>query len=118
MRILDTARRQYAVRWPHTGTDKFGKSTYGSPVELRVRWDRVSETFMDKSGAQRVSKSKVMFASTDTVNEDDVLWEGQLADLDDAHKADPFKNRNAWTVQGVMRTPTLRADDAYCVAML
>lgn len=71
--------KQYAVYWPPVGTDDFGSITYGPAVEVRCRWEEVNELYINKNGAQAVSKSKVY---VDRLLElDGMLWKGEKADL-------------------------------------
>lgn len=49
MDILDTARKQYCVYWPPGGLDDFNNPTYGTPKNLRVRWDASTEVIDRKS---------------------------------------------------------------------
>lgn len=127
MRILDTARQQYAVYWAPTGRDDFGHWEYSEPRELRVRWDETTETVAKGNGQQQTSRAKVMVG--ETLVEGGVLMrtgnEGRdqnvIAGMTTEQKADPFTNPGAWEIMRFDATPLIKVrstDDYYRVAWL
>lgn len=106
-------RRQFAVYWGPSTPDQYGQKTFVEPVELRVRWEDVSEVFMGRNGVEQVSRSKV-YVPID-VQEDGVLWLGRLNDIADGV---PFLNSKAWVIRKFEKLPTLKADQFLRTAYL
>lgn len=61
---LDRVLNQTAVYWPATGNDGWGGQTYGTPVEVAVRWTDKQEKFVSSSAEEYISKT-VILAETD-----------------------------------------------------
>lgn len=119
MRILSSSRRQYCVYWHPTGTDDYGNPTYAAPKELRVRWDDRQEVFINNKGEEQISKSKVAFDWREDVKVDGVMWKGHLMDVPTDNLTKPLlMGFGANRISAVQRSPTIRADEEYAVAIL
>lgn len=74
-----TDLRQRAVLWPAIGRDRFGQSTVGSPVEIRVRWLDTQTSMLDAQG------NTVTIDATAIVEQDiplgSQMWLGTLNNL-------------------------------------
>ncbi len=127
MELLTTMRTQNAVYWPpvldvngDAVNDSDGNPTYGTAVDLDVRWEDVIVEFTDRGGTAKTSKSMVYVG--EDLKENGVLWKGLLASVPDA--AVPFNNKGAWAIQRFDVTPILfaeppfEADDALRIAYL
>lgn len=114
MRIINRMRKQWATYWPPVGADEYGQPTFGTPIELKVRWDDVTEAYFNKMGESRSSESQV-FVGQD-VEEGGVLWLGRLTEVTDPAK--PFAQKKAFQIQKFEKVPTLRATQFLRVAWL
>jgi len=101
MEIVNDMRQQTCVYWRTTGRDSGGNLTYDTPRELRVRWLDTNEVFIDRNGAQKVSKSKV-FVGED-LKPDDVLRYGLLTEVTKPTK--PLLNPGASIIQAFSKIP-------------
>jgi len=107
MSLITRMRRQNAVYWALDSIDQFGKKTFSSPVQIKVRWDDVTEEFLDSEGVRQVSKA-VVYVGED-IEEGSVLMLGELSDITDA--VNIKENEGAWEVRMFAKTPNLRATE-------
>lgn len=114
MRILTKILEMDAVYWPPNGQDEFGTPAFGSPIDLKVRWEDVTETFMNAKGEAKTSKSKVYVGQD--VQEEGALWLGTVATLTNPTK--PFAQPNAWQISAFSKIPTLNAKQFLRIAWL
>lgn len=98
------AMKQSAVYWPRTGTDEFGKPSYGDATEIDCRWDEVQEEFIAPDGTRQLSMAKLIVDRDLKVG--GVLYLGGIADLTDVD--DPKSNEGAWEIRGVKKTPSFK----------
>ena len=124
MRILNTMRRQTAVYWAPAGLDEQGRQTYAAPVEMRVRFDKVTEVFLNRSNEEQISKAKVMMegglpTETPPFVVEGLLWEGTLALLSSGQEADPVGMiPDVAQIERLDEIPTLKADQTLYIAYL
>lgn len=52
--------KQTAVWWQIYGHDAQGHRQFEEPVEIKCRWEDLSEEFADPNGQTRISRSKVL----------------------------------------------------------
>jgi hypothetical protein len=124
MDILEDMRVQWAVYWPPGPLSDEATRTFGEPVELLVRWEEVTEMFLDRQGNEQVSKSKVYVG--EDLTELGVLWLSPavadnsvgsgLAEL--VSESDPFANPKAYEIRRFDRIPTLDGDEFLRIAYL
>ena len=100
---------QTAVYWGAPAQSGWGVMSYGTPVEVSVRWMEKQEKFIDMSGTEAVSKS-VVISETDFVL-GGRLWLGSLSSLTAAQKADPTVITNCLVIRGYNKTPSLDATE-------
>jgi hypothetical protein len=105
MRILTKMLRQYAVLWEQKSFDPSGQPTYYPPVEIKCRWEEVSEAFVDANGVDQRSNALV-FVDRD-VKVQSQLWLGRLVDLHSQN--DPSLNPGHYAVRKFEKLPTLKA---------
>lgn len=119
MRILRTMLKQTCVYWPPGPLTVEGQRTFGTPEEVKCRWEDCAEQFIDRMGVPAVSRAVVdVGADLDPLG---VLWLppdnrrvsagvalSQLVD-----QVNPFNNPGAYEIRKLERVPTLkqRADD-------
>ncbi len=111
MSIITRMLKQTAVWWPlasmeSSGSDydNYGQPIVTDPVEIDVRWEDVSEEFLDKDGVVQLSRARV-YVDRD-VEVGGVLMLGELTDITDA--TTPKENENAWEIRRVEKLPNLR----------
>lgn len=99
-----------ATYWSQGGQNIYGAGTYNSPTQLPCRWEDTGELFIDKTGQEVVSRSKVYFA-------EDIDLEGYLA-LGISMASNPTGVVGAFEIRQVKRTPDLRNVRTLYVAFL
>ena len=121
MRLISKMRKQTAVYWAQKNTesgglahDDYGQPQYTDPVEIKCRWDAITEEFIDAEG-MRVAGRATVYVDRDMVP-GDVLFLGELTDLDD--QADPKSNEGAWEVRRFDNNHSLRATEFVRTAYL
>jgi hypothetical protein len=122
MDLLDDMRVQFVVYWPPLGINEVsGQRTYGTPIELRVRWEDVEEIFIDSGGRERRSMSKCY--PGDDLEEEGILWPGNLEEgiletLPIGASANPKLAFGSRKIQKFEKIPTIEADDFYRCAWM
>ena len=87
--MIPVRRPHWAIYWPPTGADEFGRQTFGPPVELQCRWDDTMQTVVASDGVETLSSSTVIFKNDD-VETGGILKRGRLADVTDPAKRYPL----------------------------
>lgn len=110
-----------AVYWPPMADvagepvcDDFGNPTYDQPEKIACRWTDHEETFRDRGGNTRVSKSVILTTNNHVpadvmIKTGGVLWKGSIYLL--TSEKDPFANTGAQLVQGVKAIPDADGED-------
>ena len=107
MSIITKMLKQKAVYWAPSGLDEFGQPTWGSPVEISVRWEDKHEQFMDDDGERQLSRALV-FVSQDVEVKGVLL----LSVLDGSViQDDPKANQDAWEIRKYDRLPNFKATE-------
>jgi hypothetical protein len=104
MRILVTMLKQRAVYWGSPVQDGYGKFTFATPTEIRVRWEKKQEMFIDPQGDEVMSMAIVYTASD--VDIGGYLYLGVEADLASDH-SDPQVIGGAFKIKQFGKLPTL-----------
>ncbi len=113
MSFKDRIKRQTCIHWPRTGTDGYGRPTFGTPSELDCRWSGKNEKFTSATGEELVSRAQVF---VDGVAVGDVLMLGSLDGSVD--QSNPLENEGAWEVKSYTSAPNLRNTVTYYKAYL
>ena len=100
---------QTAIYWGTPTQNGWGGVSYGTPVEVTVRWMEKQQKFIDMSGVEAVSKVTVI-SETDFVL-GGRLWLGELTDLTTEQKADPTSKAGCSEIRGYNKTPSLDATE-------
>jgi hypothetical protein len=106
MALITKMLKQKCVRWPKSGTDEYGKDSWGTAVEVSVRWEAKNQLVKNSKGEEKVSSSTVYVASD--VVEGDWLWLGTLTSLPSG-STDPRKVVGAYQVLAFNKTPNMKA---------
>lgn len=105
-------RKQTAVLWVQSGTDKRGQPTYDAPVQITCRWDDCHELVKDDEGETLMSSATV-YTSVDTKKKDQLL----LGTLESGMGNDPRAEgaREVWKFEKI---PNFRATEFLRIAYL
>ena len=114
MSLITRMLKQTAVYWPFVSTNQFGKKAVGSPIEIEVRWEDVSEEFLDSQGERQMSRS-IVYVDRDTPV-GGILMLGELGSGVD--EANPKENDNAWEIRRFEKFPNLRVTEYLRKAIL
>lgn len=109
MSILSLVKKvcvQDAVYWPLSGNTGYAPS-YGTPQEIKCRWDGSSEVFTDKHGKQIVASAEILCPVQ--LKEEGLIYLGLLADLSSEQRADPKVIVDAYEIRKVSITPLFRS---------
>ena len=98
-------RKQDATYWKRTGTSSGGRPTYGSPINVKVRWEDKAEIFIGANNEQVTSKSIVLVDRDMFIT--DLLRLGTTATLPPG--LEPEKVPGAYEIQAWQKTPNSRA---------
>jgi hypothetical protein len=121
MSIITKMLKQDCVYWPLASSESGGRSfdNYGQPVlsepiEIKCRWEDVSEEFITSDGTKLMSKAKV-YVDRD-VDKGGVLMLGVLDDITDSENVK--ENEGAWEIKRFDKLPNFRATEFLRTAFL
>jgi len=114
MSIIKKMRKQTAVYWPFISLDQLGGGNFGAAVQISVRWEDVSEEFLDKDGKRQMSNAKVYVDRDTPVG--GVLMLGTTGDITDA--VNIKENDGAWEIRKFEKLPDLKAKEFLRTAFL
>ena len=116
MAFIDSFLKQTAVYWPSPSRDGYGKLSFGTAVEIDVRWEDMHSLILNNDGKEELSKAEV-FVDTD-VEVDGYLYLGELSDLSVAEKADPQLKSTAFPIKAYDKVPDISGTDFVRTAWL
>lgn len=97
---------QTCVYWSAPVNDGYGGYTWATPVELDCRWVLKTNVLMSVNGRELVSTVEVRVKQD--VDEEGMMWLGNLTDLTLAQQADPIE-AGAFQIKSFSKVPTLDA---------
>lgn len=103
------------VYWPPSTLDKFGRRAPGTPVQLKCRWDELTETVKDKNGVEFQPKASVMVSEEVDPN-GGILMKGTITDIVDADE--PLNNDDCWEIRAFENIPNFKCTEFLLVAHL
>ncbi|NIP54636.1 hypothetical protein GWN42_05010 [candidate division KSB1 bacterium] len=106
-RFPERLLNQTAVYWGSPVEDGSGGYTYADPVEISCRWVEKNEVITVNTGDELVSRSQVQIAQD--VDEEGLLFLGDLDDLDSSEEDDPSTVEAAYRIRKFDKIPTIRA---------
>ena len=116
--LLDTMLIHVVVYWPPLRNDEHGNKRFGTPIEIKARWEYATRELLDERGNVTSIMSKVYLA--EDVQQLGVLWLSTakpsdpggtaLAQLTDATK--PFRNAGAGEIRKFAKTFTIDGTQA------
>jgi len=99
---------QTAVYWASPTQDGYGGFTWSSPVEIDCRWQNSTKVITTGNGDEIVCKA-IVYVNQD-VDEEGMLYLGDLDDLDSGQEADPMTVDGAYKILRFDKSPTVRGD--------
>ena len=99
--------KQDAVYWSAPIDNGEGGLTWTAGVEIKVRWEDVTEIISTKTGEEITSMAKVTVKQD--VDERGMLFLGTIDDLDSGQDADPVDIPNAYEIKKFAKTPAFGA---------
>ena len=109
MAFITKYLNQTAVHWPTPTKDGFGKLTYGTAVEISVRWEEKNELFLNQEGKQQVSRA-IVYVDRDMVI-DEYLYLGELTDLSTQEKSNPNLEVYAYSIKGFKKSVSINGTE-------
>lgn len=107
---------QTCVYWGTPVDNGYGGFTYADPVELSCRWDDTTEIIKDAKGEEVVSNAKVQVSQD--VDENGLMFLGDLDDLDSSEEEDPTTVANAYKILKFDSIPTIKGSRFFRLAYL
>jgi hypothetical protein len=104
----DLDLNQTAVYWASPTPNGTGGFTWDTPVEIDCRWESSTELIRASNGEQIVSRAEVQVGQD--LEENGMLYLGDLDDLSVAQKADPMTVSTAYQIRRFDKVPDI--DDA------
>lgn len=124
--FLDDSLEQYCVYWHPLPVGDEGQKTFATPIEIRCRWESISEDFLDhKTGNESQCRSKI-FCDRD-LKELGVLWipqdmpsqmEPGSAIVRICDQVNPLANEGAFEIRSFNKIPTYDGDEFVRIAYL
>lgn len=102
---------QTAIYWGTPVRDSYNNITYDSPVEIPCRWQDIQQFITDKKGDQTTSMAMVYV--TQDVDEEGVLYLGNLNDLSSEQETDPNLLDKAYKIKRFEKIPSLHSSSEF-----
>jgi hypothetical protein len=106
---VDKYLQQKAVYWGSPIQGAFGGKTFADPVEIDCRWRDRREIFQLANGEQVVSRA-VILVDRD-VDEQGMLYLGELDDLESSQQANPMTISRAYPIRRFDKIPDRTASN-------
>lgn len=100
-----------AVYWSDPVTVVDGSFDYATPVEIKCFWREEIKMIRDSDGKEIVSKAAVHVL--EDIDDNGMLFHGELDDLSTAEKADPKKRKDAYEIKLFVKTPSIHLVGEY-----
>jgi len=101
---------QTATYWALSGNDGYGGRTFSTPATVSVFWQDVNQKYMDESGEEKVSTSKVFLEQDVTV--------GSYLYLGTSTETSPYDVDGAYEIKSFSKIPSLDASEFERKALL
>ena len=118
LKFIDRVCVQTAIYWEPGETDQYGQMKFKDPVEVRVRWDGLTEVLSTNNGQQFISAAQIM--SPTKLAEKGLLRLGKFEDIPDqtwinqsGGNLDPTQIPDTYEIKKVQETPLFRSSDKF-----
>lgn len=102
---------QTAVYWDASEINSFGESEFSTGVEIKVRWDGITELIRNKQGKEIMSNAKIL--TNEDLNMEGWLYLGTLAGLSSSEKINPIIVSGAYEIQKIEKIPFVKSTDSF-----
>ncbi len=107
-RFIKKITVQTAVYWGFPVNDGFGGFTYSIIIDIKCRWDGVTELITNSKGKEVVSSAKLLVDID--LNEEGYLYLGSLNDFVSGFDFSNPKNVDgAFSIQKIEKTPMIKS---------
>lgn len=113
MSIITKMRKQKAVWWQRKAPDRYGKYSFGSPVEIDCRWDDTTEDFVNMQGETEGSRAVVYVDRVLSIG--DRLKRGEM---ESDTPVDPLTIPDAFAIKRFDQNPNMKATEFLLTAYL
>lgn len=107
---------QKAVYWGNPQPSGYGGLTYDEPIEIDCRWVDSAQIITDAKGNEIVCRATVQVNRD--LDEEGLLYLGELEDLDSSEEADPQTISKAYSIKRFDKTPNIKATSYFRMAYL
>jgi len=97
--------RDTAVYWANPISSTDGSLSYNAPIEIKCLWKEGIKMIRDTQGKEIVSKAAVHVL--EDIDDNGMLFHGDLDDLTIAEESDPRKRADAYEVKLFVKTPSM-----------
>ena len=104
-------KRDTVVYWGNPTAGAGAVISFDAPVEIGCMWKEKIEMLRDKSGREIISRASVYV--TQDLDENGMLFHGELCDLTTAQQGDPRKVDAAYEIKMFLKTPSLYLRNRY-----
>lgn len=112
---------QTAVYWSSPSNDGYGKLVFADPVEIDCRWVDKTEVILSRTaraGAGEELISHAQIQASQDLDEQGMLFLGELDDLSVDEKANPTTISRSYSIKQFDKVPTIEGDAFYRKAYL
>lgn len=107
---------QTAVYWASPIKDGYGGYTWSDPVEIDCRWVNSTRLITASNGEEIVCRAEVQVKQD--LDEQGMLYLGDLDDLDSSEEADPRTISVAYQIKRFDKVPTIKGNKFFRKAYL
>jgi len=107
IKFIQSVTVQTAVYWGTPTPDGYGGKTFADPVEIKCRWDGITQMIKGADGREIVSRASILLIQD--VDEGGYIFLGSLTGLDSADEDNPEQAAEAWEILKLDKTPLFRS---------
>ncbi len=111
IKFIQSVCTQTAVYWGNPQPDGYGGSTYDDPVEISCRWDEKINMIRSTQGEEVVSKAEILL--TQDVDENGLIFLGDLDDLGSSVEENPETSDRTWKILRFDKTPLFQSSTEF-----
>jgi hypothetical protein len=93
--------KQTAVYWGNPDQDQYGNMTFDAPVQIKVRWEKKLQLFVDDKG-QEITSVAIAFTDSELTTEGELML-GDLNDLES--NGEPVAGFEQYKIRAVEAMP-------------
>lgn len=120
MSVITKVLKQTAVYWPPDGLDAFGRILFGTPVQVKCRWDGVlDKQVYNGTGAPQLVDGSTFVPTASIMVDRDMATDGMLClgTLEEFGDSNPKELDGAVVIRQFQKIPNLRATEFVRIAI-